>query len=123
MRPIRDMNPFVRGLLIVAVIAAIVVILQLQQTLFVLGLLMRILFILALVYFAYLFWRDHRHEIDAWPQRAKAVFYGAAALAVVDLLVSFLFGISGPDALAFFLVLGACAWAMWRVWREQRTYS
>jgi hypothetical protein len=32
-------------------------------------------------------------------------------------------GASGPDALAFFLVLAACAYAVFRIWRDEHTYS
>ena len=63
-------------------------------------------------------------DIDVWPTRAKVVFYGAAVLAVVDVGYYVVTrGLSGLDALAFLLVLGACGFAMWRVWRDQHTYS
>jgi hypothetical protein len=32
-------------------------------------------------------------------------------------------GASGPDALAFLLVLGLTGFAIFRVWRDQRQYS
>ena len=30
---------------------------------------------------------------------------------------------SGLDSLAFILVLGLCGLSMWRVWRDEHTYS
>jgi hypothetical protein len=51
------------------------------------------------------------------------VFYGAAVLAVVDIGALIGLGASGPDALAFFLVLGACVYAAVRVWRDEHRYS
>ena len=38
----------------------------------------------------YMFWRDRlRHEIETWGTRQRIVFYGAAALIVLDLGVLF----------------------------------
>jgi hypothetical protein len=122
-RLISDMNPFVRGLIVVALIALVVVILQLQATLTALFLLAQIAFFLAIAFFIYLVWRERRSDIDAWSTRARAAFYGAAALIVVDLAAFFLTGPSGRDALAFFLVLIICGLAMFRVWRDQHSYT
>jgi uncharacterized membrane protein YhhN len=84
MRFFRDMNSFVRGLLIVAAIAVVVVILQLQATLTALFLIAQIAFFLAIAFFIYLVWRERRSDIDTWPTRAKVAFYAAAVLIVVD---------------------------------------
>ncbi len=123
MRVLRDMNPFVRGLLIVGLIALVVVVLQLQATLTALFLLAQIAFFLAIAFFLYLVWRERRSDIEAWSTRAKVAFYGAAVLAVVDLGAFFLQRPSGREALVFFLVLIICAFAMFRVWRDQHSYG
>ena len=123
MRVLRDMNPFVRGLLIVGLIALVVVVLQLQATLTALFLLAQIAFFLAIAFFIYLVWRERRSDIEAWSTRAKVAFYGAAILAVVDLGAFFLQRPSGREALVFFLVLIICAFAMFRVWRDQHSYG
>jgi hypothetical protein len=121
------MNPTVRGFLIIAVIALIVVVLQLYQTLVALGLLLRIAFFIAIAVVLYLLWRDRmRHEIDTWSTRSRRVFYGAAALIVADLAVVFWPDdrpTSGFDAIVFLVVLAICAFSMWRIWRDERTYS
>jgi hypothetical protein len=122
-RLISDMNPFVRGLIVVGLIALVVVILQLQATLTALFLLAQIAFFLAIAFFIYLVWRERRSDIEAWSTRARAAFYGAAALIVLDLAAFFLTGPSGRDALAFFLVLIICGFAMFRVWRDQHSYT
>jgi hypothetical protein len=122
-RFISDMNPFVRGLLIVALVALVIVVLQLYQTLFALQLLARIAFFLAVAFFLYLVWRERRGDIATWSTRSQAVFYGGALLIVVDLSVYFLLGASGPDALAFLLVLVLTGFSMFRVWRDERRYS
>ncbi len=122
-RLLRDMNPTVRGLAIVALIAAVIVVLSLQSTLAALLLIAQIAFFLAIAFFVFLVWRERRGEIEAWPNRARVVFYGGALLAVTDLAAFFVLRPSGREALAFILVLVLSAVAMWRVWREQRQYS
>ena len=123
MRLWRELNPTARGLLILALIAGVITAASGERALFALFVLMRVAFLLAMLWFAYTLWRNHRSEINVWPLRARAVFYGAALLLVADLLVYFFRHVAGPDALAFFLVLGGCGYALWRVWRDQHTYS
>jgi hypothetical protein len=115
-------NPTLRGLLIVALIALVVVVLQLEATLVALTILLRIAFLLAIAFFVYLVWRERRSDIAAWPARARVSFYGAAALIVADLAVDWYGGAHGLQILAFVAVLAICAFAMWRVWRDQHHY-
>ena len=122
-RLLRDMNPMLRGLLAIALIAAVIVVLQLQTTLTALLLIARIAFFLAIAFFVFLLWRDRRSEIVTWSTRSRAVFYGAALLIVTNLALFFFRGASGPDALAFVLVLGLAGFSMWRVWRDERQLS
>ena len=117
-----EMNPTVRGFLIIIAICVVVVALSLESSVISLLLLVRIAFFLAIAFFVYLVWRERRADIATWPDRARWVFYGSALLIVVDLGVMFTRGVSGPDALAFFLVLILCGFAMFRVWRDQHTY-
>jgi hypothetical protein len=119
----RELNPTLRGVFILAVISGVITAASGESALYALFVLMRIAFLLAMIWFAYTLWRNHRGEIAVWPARAKAVFYGAAALLVADMLVYFFRHVAGPDALAFFLVLGGAGYAMWRTWRDQHTYS
>lgn len=122
--PFSRMNPTLRGFLVIGVVALVVVVLQLEATLVALSMLLRIAFFLAIAFFLFLMWRERRSDIDAWSGRAKTVFYGAALLAVADVAASILHGFSsGPDALAFVLVLGLCGLSMWRVWRDEHTYG
>jgi fucose 4-O-acetylase-like acetyltransferase len=118
------MNPLVRGLVVVALVAVVIVVLQLQATLTALFLLARIAFFLAAAFFVYRLWRERRSDIAEWSRRARTVFYGAAALLVVDFGWFVIGGgHSGLDALAFFVVLAAGGFAMWRVWRDEHTYG
>lgn len=123
MREFLSEHPTLRGFLIIATIAAVIVALSLQPTLTALFLLVRIAFFLAIAFFIYLVWRERRSDIALWPRRAYAAFYGAVILAVVALAVYFVRGASGLDAVAFLVILGLCAFSMWRVWRDQHTYG
>jgi hypothetical protein len=116
-------NPTVRGLLIVALIALIVVVLQLEATLTAISLLLRIAFILAITFFVYLFWRERRSDIATWSVRARVSFYGAALVIVADIGLKMLWGSPGLTLLVFIAVLVVCGLAMWRVWRDQHTYG
>ena len=87
------------------------------------GGLLRIAFFLAIAFFLFLLWREKRGDIEAWSDRSRNVFYAAIILAVVDIGAFIGLRPNGPDALAFFLVLGACAYAVFRVWRDEHTYS
>ena len=110
-------------MLIIAGISAVIVVLKLQATLTALFLIARIAFLLAIAFFLYLLWRDHKNEIGTWPDRAKWVFYGAAGMIAADVLVLSLIDESGLDSVAFVLVLAAGVFAMWRVWRDQHSYA
>ena len=115
-------NPTLRGLAILAVIAGLIVVFQLEQTLIALSLLARIVFVLAIAYFIFLVWRERREGISMWSQRARIVLYGAAIVAVADVGVYWYGGAVGYQLLAFVAVLALCGIAMWRTWRDQHTY-
>ena len=117
-----DMNPTLRGFLIIAAIAIVVVVLSLEATLAALYVIAKIAFLLAIAFFCYLLWREHRSDIDSWPSRARWVFYGAAGLIVADIAAISFVSETGLDAVAFVLVLAAGGFAMWRTWRDQHTY-
>jgi phage shock protein PspC (stress-responsive transcriptional regulator) len=115
-------NPTVRGFAIIAVIAGLVVVLQLEATLVALSLLMSILFVLAIAYFVFLVWRENRADIATWSLRARSTFYGAALLILADIGLAWYGGAHGLNLLASLGVLAICGFSMWRVWRDQRTY-
>jgi uncharacterized membrane protein len=123
-RFISDMNPTLRGFIVIALIAVTVWVLSLQAALISLFLLVQIAFFIAIAVVLYLLWRDRvREDASMWPRRAQVTFYGAVALVVVALGVFFVERPSGLDALAFLLVLAACGFAGWRVWRDQHTFG
>jgi hypothetical protein len=116
-------NRTLRGFAILVLISIGIVVLRLEATLNVLYVIARIAFLLAIAFFLFLLWREHRSDIEVWPGRARAVFYGSAALIVLDIAAISFIKESGLDAVAFVLVLAAAGFAMWRTWRDQHTYG
>jgi small-conductance mechanosensitive channel len=121
MRFFREMNPTLRGFLIIAAIAGAVVALHQETTLTAIGALVRVAFFVAIAFFVYMVWRERRSEIAMWPRRAQFAFYGAALLIVADIGAYIYASTTGLDALAFILVLAFSGFAMWRIWRDQHT--
>jgi hypothetical protein len=120
-----NVNPTLRGFGIIVLIAAVITAFQLQVGLEVVLAFLNILFLLALAYVLFLLWRSRREEISMWSTRSRAVFYGAAALAVVNIVLWFAtaWPEGGVQTLIFFFVLFAAGFSMWRVWREEHTYG
>ena len=119
-----DMNPTVRGLGLVALVALAIVVLNLYVALATVTALLRIAFFLAIAFVLYLFWRERRSDIATWPKRAQVAFYGGAAVIVASFAAYFWPGRTtrGLDLLAFLLTLGIAGFAMFRTWRDQTTY-
>jgi hypothetical protein len=116
------MNPFLRNLAILAVLALAIVVLNQETALATAGMLVRFAFIILIGLGAYFFWRDFaRREIQTWPQRAAIAFYCAVGLLIVDIGWFMLAGVSGRDALAFFVVAAICVYVGIRTWREQKS--
>ena len=118
-----DMNPTLRGFLIIAAIVLAIIILNQQTALLSLVDLTRIVFFLAVAFFVYLLWRERRGDIGTWPGRAQFAFYGGAIVALVAIGAFILDRPSGQEALAFFVILGLCGFAMFRTWRDQHSYG
>jgi small-conductance mechanosensitive channel len=119
----RDMNPTLRGFLIIVLIAVVVMVLNLYGALVALGILLRVAFFLAIAFFIFLLWRERRDEIGGWEPRERIVFYGAALLIVAAVGAYFWEGLPGYDALAFIGVIACAGYAMFRVWRDRHTYT
>jgi len=68
--------------------------------------------------FLYRLWRDHRSRLSYLSPLQRLAFYGAAAVIVVVVLGAFLIDWSLITVVLFFAIVGACGYAMWRLWRE-----
>ena len=118
-----DMNPTLRGFLIIGAVVLVIVLLSLENTVISLLVIARIAFFLAIAFFIYLLWRERRSDISTWPGHARLAFYGGALLIVGSLGLFFLQGASGLNALALILVIAISAFSMFRTWRDQHTYG
>ena len=119
-----EMNPTLRGFIVIVLIAGTIYALSLQAALISLFLLVRIAFFLAIAFVLYLLWRDRvREDAATWRRRSQIVFYGSGALILVALGSFFWRGVSGLDAVAFILVIAFGGFSMWRVWRDEHTYA
>lgn len=120
-----NVSPTLRGFAILVVVAAIITAFQLQVGLEVILIFLQILFLLAIAYVLFMLWRNRRQEISLWSRRSQVVFYGGAALALADIGLAFTrwFPNGGLESLVFLLALAAGVFAMWRVWRDEHTYS
>ncbi len=112
-------NGFVRGVLLVAVVSAVIVALSLDASVATAGALLQIAFFLAIAFFLFLLWRERRAEIDTWSDVGKWTFYAAIVLAVVAIGLYLGIGANGPESVAFIAVIAACAFAIVRVWRRE----
>ena len=123
-----NLNPLVRGLAVVALIALVVVVLNLGNTVAALFLIAKIAFPLAIAFFLFMLWRERRSDIETWGDRQRRVFYAAVAVGVVAVLAytyASLLGVqlAGFTALALLLTLVLCAWSAYRAWRDAHTYG
>jgi hypothetical protein len=120
-------NGTLRGILLILVAAALITasgqagVIGLSLVLIAL----QIAFGVVIAIIVYRLWRTHRGAIGLWPLRSRIVFYGAALLALVDLVGSWVlrFPSNGLEALVFFGVLVGCGFAMYRVWQDEHTYG
>jgi len=116
-------NGFLRGMAFIALLSLGIVLLSLEESLVTAGALLRVAFFLAIAFFLFLLWRERRSDIETWNDLSRRTFYGAIVLAVLTIGALIGLGPTGADAVAFFVVLGCCAWAIVRVWRREHRYS
>jgi amino acid transporter len=118
------MNPFLRNLGILALVALVIVVLNAETALSTAAILLRVVFFIVIAVVVYFFWRDiARHEINTWGTRNVRVFYAAVALLIVDIGWWIWKSPSGRDALAGIVVAAICAFVGIRIWREQKRYN
>ena len=120
----RNVNPFLRNLAILAIVAVVIVLLNFEVALATVGVLIRLAFFIVIGVVAYFFWRDiGRREIETWPTRSSRVFYAAVGLFVLDVGWWVVIGVTGRDVLAALVVGAICVYVGFTTWREQRSAS
>jgi peptidoglycan/LPS O-acetylase OafA/YrhL len=120
----RRISPFWRGMAVIALVAAVIVVLDQERSLTTASTLVRFGFYIAIALTAYLMWRDFgKREIELWPRRQQWVFYLAVALLLIDLGWYFATPLGGRDLLVFLVVAAACVYAGVRTWRDQHRYG
>ena len=118
------MNPTLRGFFVIALIAVVIVVLELETTLTALFLLARIAFFLAIAYLRLpALAGPPRGDLDVVEPLARGLLRcrGRDGRRTWRLALR-----SGRDRLEpdrFVAVLVLCGFAMWRVWRDEHTYS
>jgi hypothetical protein len=124
MRNLWDRIPsLARGLGILAIVAAVVVVLSLEAVVATVGGLLSIAFFLAIAFFLFLLWRERRGDLEAWTDWNRKLFYGSVVLAVVAIGLAIGYGLPETrDAFALVVVLIACAYVIVRVWRAEHRY-
>jgi hypothetical protein len=115
--------PLARGLGLVAIVAAIVVVLSLEPVVATVGGILRIAFFLAIAFFLFLVWRERRGDLEVWSDWNRRLFYAAIGLAVVAIGLAIGWGLpASRDALALILAVACCAYVVYRVWRLEHRY-
>jgi tellurite resistance protein TehA-like permease len=113
----------VRGLALVALVSLGIVLLSLEESIVTARALLSVAFFLAVAFFLFMLWRERRSDIETWSDLSQRTFYGAIVLAVLDIGAVLGLRPTGLDAVVFFVVLGCCAWAVYRVWRREHRYA
>ncbi len=118
------MNPTLRNLGIIALIALAIVVLNAETALATANVLLSIVFLIVIAVVIYMFWRDiGRHEIATWGQQAAWVFYAACALLVADIAWWLATAPQGRNLLAAIVVAAIAVYVGFRTWRRQRSYG
>lgn len=125
MRPgIVRIDPFVRNLLILAVVAAGMTAVgrTSSRVLSVLYLVASLALIVGLVALAYRVWKENRGTFSLMSTRLRVALYGSVLALVLVIATSSLWVGSLLTSLLFFVLIGGLGYVIWRVWEESRRY-
>ena len=117
-------NPFIRNLLVLAVVAAGVTAVgrTSQRVLSALYLVASFALIIGLVALAYRVWKENRGTFSLMSTRLRLALYGSVLGLVVVIATSSLWVNGLPTSLLFFALVGGLGYVIWRVWEESRRY-
>jgi hypothetical protein len=117
-------DPFVRNLLILAVVAAGVTAIgrTSARVLSALYLLASLALIVGLIALAYRVWRENRGTFSLMSTRLRLALYGSVIGLVVVIATSSLWVSDLLTSLVFFALVGGLGYVIWRIWEESRRY-
>jgi hypothetical protein len=81
------------------------------------------LILVSLVMLAARFYRERRFDIDGLGDRWRALLYAAIGAAVLDMAARPRLSGTEGGTIIWIAVLGACAYALYLVWRHYREYA
>ena len=117
-------DPFVRNLLVVAVVAAGVTAIgrTSERVLSALYLVASLALIVGLIALAYRVWRENRGTFSLMSTRLRLALYGSVVGLVLVIATSSLWVSSLLTSILFFVLVGGLGYVIWRVWEESRRY-
>lgn len=117
-------SPFVRNLLILAVVAGLVTAIgrTSQRVLSALYLVASFALIVGLVALAYRVWKENRGTFSLMSTRLRLALYGSVLGLVVVIATSSLWVSDLVTSLLFFALIGGLGYVIWRIWEESRRY-
>ena len=117
------LKPQVRNVLIIVVLAAIVAGVSGGETAasFVIQV-VGLLFLAATAWIASRLYREHRVTIYSLGSKRRAILYGVGGIATLTLSASSRLMSSGPGTVAWILLLAACAYAIYAIFRSMKQY-
>lgn len=119
-----SIDPFVRNLLIIGVVAAAITAIgqTSQRVLSALYTIASLALILGLLLLAYRVWRENRGTFSLMSTKLRLALYGSVVGLVVVIATSSLWVHGLGTSLLFFALVGGLGYVIWRVWEESRRY-
>jgi hypothetical protein len=119
-----QIDPFVRNLGIIALVAAAITAIghTSQRVLSALYTIASLALILGLLLLAYRVWKENRGTFSLMSTKLRLALYGSVAALVVVIATSSLWVSGLLTSLLFFGLLGGLGYVIWRVWEESRRY-
>lgn len=86
--------------------------------------LLMIAFFVAIAVVVYRLYHQHRFELDSLSERQRLVLYSSVGLAFLTLCgTNRMFEAGGLGVIAWLLLMGVCAYGVYWVWTQYRSYG
>jgi hypothetical protein len=106
------------AIVVLAAVAVTVLQVVAGQVLWILALIIRLAILAGLIWFGYSLWRNNRSRLQWLSRRQKLLFYGAAVVLVLAVLISFLLPLTLLTSVFLLALAGACGFVMWRIYQD-----